>query len=190
MKRLIITLVSIFTCISAYCQSNLFVEDGTLVWQKVYEESRTVEEIVKMLEDSQKVTYIQSTKDLGEAEKAQGLEGTVSCSMLYTGFDYEEAGFKRGGTPIYIVGNNFSAHVYIQVKEDRYRVTVINFTLSVSIDTPLADIGDQSPLEVYAVKNGALTRTAIKYLEPILDKQLDKLLTPPDVKVFRLDDEW
>ncbi len=167
-------ILSLYLCCHSTFGQNLKVEQNSLVWQKIYYESRTQSDITRLLLTSGKVANIKT------------IDEVIVCEIPQIKFDYESAGFKRGNTPIYLIGNDFTAFVQIQIKEDRYRVTVSDIVLITNITTPLGRVGETDIIETYAVRNGSLTKSAIKYIEPILNEQFDRIfLSQP-----KLDNEW
>ena len=162
MKKFTLLLLSFIATFAAQAQNTLIIDNGNLIWQKIYYTSRTQSDIITSLRTSGKVANIDITDEV------------IVCNIPSTKFDYEAAGFKRGSTPMYLLGNDFTAFVRIQIKEDRYRVTVSDILLTTSIETPISKIGETTEIEFYAVKNELLTK---EYVEKINKEKFDELLS-------------
>ena len=154
---------------------NLKIENESLLWQKVYNGDYTFDEMLSNLQNCGKFSDIAAAN------------GVISCYMPATAFDIQGAGFKRGGVPMYLALNDFTAFIRIQIKDGRYRVTVSDIVLIANQDTSLGKMGEKISIETYAIKRGELSQQAYKYIEPILTNQLDKIF---NFSTSVLSDNW
>lgn len=154
---------------------NLKVQEDEIVWQKVYHKKLSAETIISHLQNSGKVADIAFCDDI------------ISCNLIFTPFDYAAAGFKRSNIPMYLGLYDFSAFIRVQVKSDRYRVTVSNIVMVQNQDTSLGEMGEKEKIETFAIKRGELSGQAIKFIDPVLTVQFDKIF---NFESQVLDEDW
>lgn len=90
----------------------LLIENGSIIWQKVYEGRMDQTELFRNLSGSGHFRDIQETEDY------------VTCYLRPVKMEFEPLGYRGGWLPIYLVNGRMTAFVTVQIKEDRYRVTV------------------------------------------------------------------
>ena len=151
-------------------EKNFFIEEGAIKWQKVFQvDSVNVKDVVHNLLAE------------GHFKEIESGEGMVTCELRGLSLNYQDLGFKRMSLPIYIPNDKFSGFVTVQVKNNRYRVTVDR------IITANPRLG-QGPLDGLALdKEGAFKPAFLGDPATIIDYNFDKLfsgLAKP------IDDEW
>lgn len=170
MKRFLL-LVLFLACVSASAQDHCFlVENGAVKWQKVFQaEGVNVKDVAYNLQTE------------GHFKDIESGDGIVTCELRKLSLDYKGAGFKRMSLPLYVVNDTYSGFVTVQLKEDRYRVTVDRIRCFNS------HYGDGS-LEDFAVgKEGALDPAFLKAAAAVLEYTFDGLFSGLAKQV---DDEW
>ena len=119
--------------------TNFKIDNGSLVWQKIYESKLTPTAIVKKLKADGKIKNIDFSENL--------LTGELNIPA-----DYKNAGFSEMSTPMYISRNDILCSVTINFKENRYRVTLKNIRLKTTQEDPLSKVGETANLDSYALK--------------------------------------
>lgn len=118
MKRFIISAIIIAVSFVTAAQSpgsyNFRIENGALVWQKVYstKDSCSIKAIINTL------------MQRGFSRDITVLDGDISCEFRIRRLEYKSLGYKHGQLQVYITNDEFTGFTTIQVKPDRYRVTV------------------------------------------------------------------
>lgn len=154
---------------------NLKVQEDEIVWQKVYNKTLSAETIMSYLQNS------------GKVEDIAFFDNIISCNLIVTPFEYAAVGFKRSNIPMYLELYDFSAFIRVQVKLDGYRVTVSNIVMEQNQDTSLGKMGEKEKIETFAIKRGELSGQAIKFIDPVLTAQFDKLF---NFESKILDEDW
>lgn len=140
MKALLTTLITfLFFNVSAQENNNFKIENGALIWQKVYESKFSPEDISNQLKSKGVVKHVNLSNNM--------LTGDINTQANYKG-----AGFREMNIPMFVPRNDISCSVTINFKEGRYRVTLRNFKLIANTEDPLTEIGETSTLETYALK--------------------------------------
>lgn len=105
----------------------LRIENGSVIWQKVYDGRLDQTNLFRNLSGAGYFLDIIET------------EGYVTCYLRPMNLEYTPLGYRHGLLPIYLSNGKMTAFVTIQIKEDRYRVTVerIIFNLDRQGDTSL-----------------------------------------------------
>lgn len=138
MKSLL-TLIITFLCIHSFAQENFKIDNGSLIWQKVYETTLSTEAIVKQLKSDGNIKNIDFTDNL--------LTGELDIPA-----NYKNAGYSEMSIPMYIPRNNIVCFVTIDFKDGRYRATLKNIKLKATMEDPLTKIGETSNLDSYALR--------------------------------------
>lgn len=148
--RTILLIVTII-CFKSYSQNlefeNFKLEDGKLIWQKVYETELSHDEILKSFKTSGIIKDIETFKN--------SLAGTIDNLDL----DYKGFGKTEMNTAMYIARSFLKCYVLIELKDGRYRITLKEMKLiqKYSVGTPgdllSSETGDISELKTFAVKN-------------------------------------
>ncbi|MDP9961268.1 hypothetical protein [Chryseobacterium lathyri] len=153
--------------ISSFAQvSNFSLDNSQVQWQKVYETTLTQEEIISLAKDSGKFSVQNGNNE--------NFSGSISELMA----DYKGAGYSGMSTTFYVQNSTISGKIKIDLKEDRYRVTVSNIVL-----TELYNIGFGSgnnkkvPFEYYVLRNNKsdFTSTFLKRDSKIYDYTFSNL---------------
>lgn len=139
MKKLIF-LIS-FT-ISSFCwsqEANDFkIENNQVIWQKVYENKNdSFKNNIKT-----KISRIISET-----------ENQLIAEINNIQHDYKSLGISEISCPIYISRTNTKATLILDIKENRYRVTLKNITLVQLYTDTLSEQGEINYLENFALKN-------------------------------------
>lgn len=109
--------------------NHLRIEAGSVIWQKVYDGRLDQTALFRNLSGAGYFLDIIET------------EGYVTCHIRPTRLVYDPLGFRKGILPLYIANGEMTAFVSIQIKEDRYRITVERIAF------------DGIPVEFFAVKD-------------------------------------
>lgn len=151
-----------------------FSTDGTTItWQRVFQASDTC--IVAVIR--QNLAARGFAKDI-----AEDVPGTISMEIAFRAFDtMEEIGYSRFDLPLYAGSGHFTAHAVLQVKPDRYRVTVTGWEVFVR------NIGTVR-LEGSALRRGAFHKNFYPGAADVIDYHLGTLFGGLDIPA--LDDEW
>ena len=142
--RTILLIITII-CFKSYSQDlefeNFKLEDGNLVWQKVYETELSNDEIIK------------SFKTSGIIKNLENLENSLTGTIENLDLDYKGFGKTEMNTAMYISRSYFKSFVLIELKEGRYRITLKEMKLVQKYSDGLNEEGEISELKDYAVKN-------------------------------------
>ena len=171
MKRFIAIIISVIACTTAYSQNcNFHSENGKVYWQKIYE---TETDISNLMINS------------GRFSDVVDFNGIISARYVPTRIDLNGRGQME--VPIYIRDSEITFFVRIQQKEGRYRVTVDQVIFIQALDTQLSRKGDQTAIEVYALKrDGSFKGMFLNTAANILDEMLSSLFTD----TYSLGDDW
>lgn len=141
------TILLIFTviCFKSYSQNlefeNFKLEGGNLIWQKVYNTELSNDEIIK------------SFKTSGIIKDLENSDNTLIGTIGYLDLDYKGFGKTEMNTAMYISRRYFKSFVLIELKEERYRITLKEMKLVQKYSDGLNEEGEISELKDYAVKN-------------------------------------
>ncbi len=119
---------------------NFEIENGKLIWQKVYETELTNEQIIGEIKKSGNFKNIEISED------------GVFAEFKNLSFDFKGFGSSEMSTPIYVARNSANAFVQIEFKENRYRVTIKNIQLTQKYDDALSNQGEMTDIELYALR--------------------------------------
>ncbi|MEJ5105557.1 hypothetical protein [Chryseobacterium sp. MYb328] len=146
MKNIAILFTILISCLY-YSQENSFsINNKQVVWQKIYDSTKNIDEVKNILTSSGKVNVTSIESGI--------LNGDVSDYMM----DYKGAGNTRAGTPIFIYSSKFFTNFKIEFKENKYRVTITNIRLKgnsgslYSSGVAISNDGNEN-LESYALTN-------------------------------------
>ncbi len=99
-------------------ESAFVISNKQVVWQRIYECSKSPEEVKNILLTTGKIKFT--------GEDSKTLSGEISDFIM----DFKGAGFTRMGTPMYLNNSSkFYANFKIEFKEGKYRVTSTNIKL-------------------------------------------------------------
>ncbi len=167
MKRFVLLMILLVVPAMAWGQDDFCLVDGNLVWRKVYNDTT----------DVKTVAYNLRAAGFKEIEVGEDLV-TAQFYGLY--MEYESLGYKRMSLPIYINNNDFYGFVTVQIKEDRYRVTV---------DRVIARnrrLGNMTMNDIGLVK-GEIRDSFIGAESHIISNNFDRIFSKLSKKE---DDEW
>ena len=155
---------AVLLLISIQCnaQGHFIASPYDLKWERVYELGKN--------EFSPNLLPIQ----------IEGLERTASIysGKIETFSDWKSLGYKELSLPMYIPRTRISASVLIEVREDRYRVTLTNIVLIQNYDDPISKAGDQTLLKTFALNNkGEFKSAFLKTPIDIYEKTFNRLFT-------------
>ncbi|MBA4851337.1 hypothetical protein [Emticicia sp. BO119] len=150
-------------------ETSLFkVEDNAVIWQKVYSMNVTPKE------------YLTFIKLKGVLEDIDTLQSTIIGKLKR--FKLNTYGAPWATTPIYLKQNMFTSDVRIEIKEDRYRVTLSNIKVVDGVNnlTPNAPgyLVDFETMYFKAFSKGKTPRPSFfKIDDPIITKNFDSFFT-------------
>lgn len=171
MKKILFVMVLLFAQVAMFAQTNNFyVENGKIYWQRVYEQDVDIE---AMLINSGKFIDISTANNIISATLKPGKVDTKGRSVM--------------DTPIYIRDGHVTGFVRIQQKEGKYRVTVDQIIFIDMVDSPLGQQGEETALEVYAVKrDGSIRPYFLNTASSIINEAFIDLFMP----AADLGDDW
>lgn len=177
MRRALLILAALLGCVPALAQSPEdchFLTDGeTISWQRVFQAADSCAAGVFL-------QNLHARKDC--ADVLSEVPGIISLDLRFRPVAVAEGlGYERAWLPAYITAGDYSAHATIQLKPDRYRVTVEGIRMV------LPGFGD-TRLEVFALKRGRWAPKFTPAPADIIDTYLGGLFEGLDV--ILLDDEW
>lgn len=170
MKR-IFFLVFLLIPVLAFGQEESFfsLNDGGLIWQKVYESNASPESVSRGLMSSGYFSDIKSA------------EGLVTAEMSGVHLLYKDLGYKRMRLPLYVVNDTYSAFVMVQIKDGRYRVTLSRILAHNS------SFGD-CHLDEFAVSDGEIDAKFLVQAGRIAGYTFNSLLS--NLGINDEDDDW
>lgn len=107
MKTLLTTIILLFTTVTIYAQENFYVENGDIMWSKVFNKKPNTSQLAAQLSNVVK------------------LDNSINGRLIDLRIDYKAQGYKRMKMPIFVT-YPYCADVQIEFKDDRYRVTIRN----------------------------------------------------------------
>lgn len=175
MKKFLIIALGCILTIAAAAQDSFKVNQNDLIWQEIYTHSNTVNEVINNIRMNNYLSDIRVNNN------------TITCTIHPIAMPFQELGYSRGGVPMYVVLNNFTGYATIQIKEDRFRVTVERMTLISNSETISASSqGETIPLNFYSLRQGSINPQFLKKAGVIIDYMLDKIFTQKSL----IDDNW
>lgn len=173
MKRIVTLLFALFPLLASAQDEALFSIDGnSLVWRKVYASETPL--------DTRVIMY--NLRLSGLFKDIMFDDGLVTCEMTGLKMQYKELGYKRMSLPIYLSNNTFSGFVSVEIKPDRYRVTVARI---LTHNDKLGIV----PLEELATKeDGGFKSDFLQPAGRIIASTLDKVFIA--LQDNSINDEW
>jgi hypothetical protein len=141
MKELLIILTFTFTWFQNENQ-NFQIENGGLIWQKIYENEINQDDLVEQLETS------------GKFENINKSDNQITANFSNLTIDYKGFGSSEMNTPMYIARSYTNGFVIIDIKENKYRITIKGIKLIQKYSDGLSDGGEMTDLETFALKQG------------------------------------
>lgn len=122
MKKILTTLAfSIFTLIVSAqikCGNFVLTDKCQVIWQKVIETDKTPKEITEYF------------KNCNSLDRVKTHEHRITGVMLPVNVMWKELGLKRMCTTMYLVDANLIGNFLIEIKDNRYRVTLTNIKIN------------------------------------------------------------
>ncbi|ADV50586.1 hypothetical protein Celal_3320 [Cellulophaga algicola DSM 14237] len=119
---------------------NFEIENGKLIWQKVYETELTKEQLTDKIKNS------------GNFKNVELNESGIIAEITNLTLDFKGYGSSEMSTPMYIARNSVNSFVQIEFKESKYRVSIKHIKLTQNYDDALSSQGEMTDLEVFALK--------------------------------------
>ncbi len=164
-----ILLILIIICFKSYSQElefeNFKLENGNLIWQKVYETELSNDDLLK------------SFKTSGIIKNLDDLENSITGTIENLDLDYKGFGNTEMNTAMYISRSYFKSFVLIELKDGKYRITLKEMKLVQKYSDGLNEEGEISKLKDYAIKNNNsdFRKTFVKSPSGILNYTFDKI---------------
>lgn len=160
MRKLIITLFTLLASLACFAQNdndyNFVVKDGTIIWQRVFHDSRGFTEICDAVKASEAF------------EKVVINNSDIAGSMIPVRPDIKGAGYGDMSATYLVSNSNLAGKFVLQWKEGRYRVTLMDIEF---IGTGLAGMsiggifasgivpGEKTSIDTFLRKNGKMKET-------------------------------
>jgi hypothetical protein len=157
-----------------HAQSNFFIEQNELIWQKVYDIKSSPEEFKNHLLKNLEFSDIEVSND------------QIIATINNLKIDYKGYGKSAFSTSAYIPQSDFHALTIIEFKDDRYRVTVKDISTSWSTESLLYNDGITERIEILALNRNGFKKRFISKDAPIINFTLNKLFKPQKPKK----DDW
>ena len=158
-KQAFVVAASLIISATTFAQVNNFsvTEEGKAYWQKVYETAISHEDLLNIIVNDGNFV------DINDGD-------VITFRMNRAEIDVTKYGFTRMSVPMYVVNYDVSCFVTIQLKDDRYRVTVDNITLVRNMTTRMGKEGEEEAIETWAVKKGELSSGFTKIPSAVYDQ--------------------
>lgn len=192
MRKLIITLFTLLASLACFAQNdndyNFVVKDGTIIWQRVFHDSRGFTEICDAVKDSEAF------------EKVVINNSDIAGSMIPVRPDIKGAGYGDMSATYLVSNSNLAGKFVLQWKEGRYRVTLMDIEF---IGTGLAGMsiggifasgivpGEKTSIDTFLRKNGKMKETFFSSnTAEILDFTFTSIFMLKQKKVVVLDSDF
>ncbi len=161
MKRFL-TLMAILICGTAFAQKDprsfSVTDDNTVIWQKIFDTDKGIEELYEDVINSGKLMDVVLLND------------KITAKLVKNSVNFKALGYNRGQVPMYIGTGDFSAFITIQVKDNRYRVTIQDIIVTINKNIGLGERGEDTHLEEYVLNkrgqfNSSFLYDAVRILE-------------------------
>lgn len=166
-----------FPSMSQESSFNFSIDNGKIIWQKVFDTDLNSEQITILAQES------------GIMRDINVSENRVSGQIELMEPDYRGAGYGEMSTPIFISRSFVECFALIELRDGRYRVTLRNIALAQKYNDGVSKEGEKSTLESYALnrrgdemKKGFLNKPA-----EILNYTFIKSFT---VSASKQDEDW
>lgn len=153
-------------------KSNFVVVDGKLIWRKVFEDKVSIKDYEKFLKIGGHLDNI----EISETDSL--IIGRLRSNKLsLVGFD--ENVWTGGNVAPYLKWLMVNGDIKIEIKSDKYRITIFNFKLIAEITGAFWQKGEEDKLEDYYYKSFSkkkyVSENFKQYSEPVFDKNfIDK----------------
>lgn len=177
MRRVALLVLAMAAGLSALAQSpadyNFQTDGETVRWQRVFQAADTVRAgvVLQNLHARRNCDSILSE-----------VPGVISFDIAFEPVRVaEDIGYSRPSLPAYITAGKYTAYVTVQIKPDRYRVTVENIRMV------LPGFGD-TRLEVFALRRGEWQQRFTPAPADIIDYYLGSEFA--GLEKMELGDDW
>ncbi len=156
---------------------NFEIENGQVIWQKVYDTDLTKEQLIGQIKSSGKFKNI--------SENGESLSAEIDQLSM----DFKGYGVSEMSTPMYVSRSYVQAFALIEFKEERYRVTLKNIKFVKKYDDALSKEGETTDIELFALKkrNTEFKSAFLKKPSKIMDFTFQKVT---DFKGVVKEDKW
>ena len=168
--RTFLTLLICISSLTLFAQENFHVENGDLIWQKVFDKAPNVAQLAGQLSDISQ------------------LENAINGKLIDVNANYEAQGYSRMQVSLYMT-QPYKANVQVELKDDRYRVTVRNIQFIDIESTSYRDATKKyNPVSFWLVKGNSLksSKNALKNYYILNGDLTRRFTTTPNF----LPDEW
>lgn len=162
-----IVLTGFISNINAQENINSFaIEEGKLIWQKVYETDLGFDELLSV------------TKESGLFQIVEVSDDKILAEVKSINADFKGAGYSEMSTPMYVSRSFIEGFVKIEFKQGRYRISIKNIMLIQKYDDGVSKEGEKSSLESFAIKKGNImkkpfTKSPSKILDYTFTKEFN-----------------
>lgn len=119
---------------------NFKIENGQVIWQKIYETDSTKEQLIGQIKSS------------GQFENISENGESLTAEINQFSMDFKGYGVSEMSTPMYVSRSYVKAFALIEFKEERYRVTLKNIKFVQKYDDALSKEGETTDIELFALK--------------------------------------
>lgn len=146
------------------------IENNQIIWQRVYDTELNGNEIYQAIIES------------GNFQNIEYSDNKIIAELKPLNMQYAAAGYSYMKTAMYISMYNYIGFMVIDIKENKYRVTIKKIRVNGFNDVKINTLPDDCSLEYFALKNGNFRPAFIKNDAPIFEYTFNKLCTFRKVK--------
>lgn len=156
---------------------NFQIENGKVIWQKVYETDLTKKQLIEQIKSS------------GQFENISQDGENLTAEIKKLSLDYKGFGASEMATPMYVARNYVNAFALIEFKEHRYRVTLKNIKLIQKYDDGLSEEGETTDIELFALtkRNTEFKKSFLNKSSQIMNYTFQKVA---DLSSLPKEDKW
>ncbi len=152
---------------------NFKIDQSEIYWQKIYYEVESIDDLYSKVVISCDFENVE--KDLN----------TISATFNGLSVDHKGAGHSKWTMPIYLRDSFIEGKLIIELKPNKYRVTIRNIKCISKYDTSLTESEEKSCLEDFSVNRKDNFKSLFKRsASEILDFSFNKLLE------FKENNDW
>ncbi|WP_026934271.1 hypothetical protein [Christiangramia echinicola] len=177
MKHLYLIFISLFLINSQNNNDNFSIDEGKLIWQKVYETELNQDELLNEIKAS------------GNFQEIESFGDKISANITRRELKFVEVGESNSTIPIYIASNDITGFILFEFKDNKYRVTIKNIKLVKQYKDALSDEGELTNIEDFALKNkdAELKKSFLKKPSKVIDFTFSKLTK---IEKSSKDNDW
>ena len=184
MKKILLLILINFITLSFAQESAFIISNKQVVWQRIYESTKTPAEVKSILLATGKIKFT--------GEDTNTLTGEISDFIM----DFKGSGYTKMGTPMYLANSSkFSGNFKIEFKEGRYKATATNINSKGNSTTLYyggISIGDngENTLEEFALTNDR------EYFKSMFEGRASRIINYSFAQLFdvskysKSDDNW